>query len=437
MIYSLNLAIPNMGETYQASASLLNWVVNAFLLASAAFLLPFGRLADIVGRKKLFMLGLAISAVTCFICAVSWSIEWLIVFRIVQGVGAALGFSTAVAILTSVYPPEERGKVLGYNSAVVYFGLSLGPAVGGFLTFHWGWPSIFIFCGIIYLILFVLAVSLIKGEWKGPPGYKYDVPGAVIYVVGLIAFLYGLSSLQEFWVSWLVLLGGLLLILVFIRRVFRIENPLLPLRLLTRNRVFAFSSLATFANYSATFAIMFLMSLYLQSLLHHDTRIAGFVLLAQPVIMVIVSPFSGRLSDRVNPRIVSFIGMAITTMSLFLFAFIGLDTPMYLIVSNLAVCGVGFGLFASPNSNAVMGSVEKSSYGLASAALGSMRMIGQSLSMAVAALILSGFVGYVQLSLASPTLLLAGIRTTFAVFGVISFLGLLAIWRSRTTKSYQ
>jgi len=182
---------------------------------------------------------------------------------------------------------------------------------------------------------------------------------------------------------------------------------------------------------------MFLMSLYLQTVLHHDSRIAGFVLLAQPVIMVIVSPFSGRLSDHVNPRIVSFVGMSITTLSRFLFTLVGLDTPIYFIVSNLAVCGVGFGLFASPNSNAVMGSVEKSFYGLASAALGSMRMIGQSMSMAVAALILSGFVGFVQLSLAPPVILLTGIRTTFAVFGVISLLGLLAIWRSRTPKSSQ
>jgi len=426
---ALNLAIPNIGETFQASTSMLGWVVNSFILTSAAFLLPFGRLADIIGRKKIFLASLVLSAVTSLLCVITVSIELFIFFRILQGVSAAMGFSTAVAILTSAFPAAERGKVLGINSAAVYVGLSLGPVVGGFLTFNWGWVSIFIVGGIINLILFLLAVTQLKGEWVGSPGVPFDWQGSAVYIVGLVALLYGLSSLQEHWVFWLVMAGGLLLLVVFVRRELSVENPLLPLRRLLHNRVFAFSSLATLINYSATFAISFLLSIYLQSVLGFDSRVAGFILLVQPVLMVIVSPLSGRLSDRVNPNIVSSIGMFINMLSLFIFAFLSSDTQVYFILANLVLCGIGFGLFAPPNSNAVMGAVEKSMYGMAASAIGSMRMIGQSMSMAIAALILSGHVGSVQMSMASPHMLLTGIRVTFAVFGSICFLGTIAAWQ--------
>ena len=434
LMNALNLAIPNIGETYQASTAMLGWVVNSFLLTSAAFLLPFGRLADIVGRKKIFLASLLLSSVTSFLCVIATSIEVFIIFRVLQGISGAMGFGTVVAIMTSAYPAAERGKVLGFNAAAVYIGLSLGPVVGGFLTFNWGWVSIFIFGGISNLILFLLALMYLKGEWAGSPGAPFDWQGSAVYIIGLVAFLYGLSSLQEHWIFWLVLVCGLLLLVVFVRRELNVDNPLLPLRQLLRNRVFAFSSLATLINYSATFAISFLLSIYLQSVLGFDSRIAGFILLVQPVLMVIVSPLSGRLSDRVSPNIVSAIGMFINMSCLFIFAFLSSDTPVYFIVANLVLCGIGFGLFAPPNSNAVMGAVEKSMYGMAASAIGSMRMIGQSMSMAIAALILSGYVGSVQMSLAPPHLLLTGIRVAFAVFGCVCLLGTIAAWQREKPK---
>ena len=434
LLNALNLAIPNIGETFKASTLLLGWVVNSFLLSSAALLLPFGRLADIIGRKKLFVLGLLLSTISSFLCVIAGSIELFILFRVIQGISAAMGFSTAMALLTSAYPAGERGKVLGINTAVVYFGLTLGPVVGGFLTFHWGWRSIFAFVGAFYLIILILAVTQVKSEPAGAPGNKFDWEGSIVYIIGLTAFLYSLSSLQEHWVNWLILFAGLLLLIVFVRRGVKIEHPLLPIKMLIHNRVFAFSNLAALINYSATFATIFLLSIYLQSVLQYDSRTAGFILLAQTIVMVIVSLISGRLSDRLNPSRMSSLGMAFSMIALFIFAFISFDTSVYFIIGNLIIAGAGFGLFSSPNTNAIMGSVEKSMYGVASSTLGSMRMIGQSVSMTVAALVLNSFVGAAELSLAPPGLLLSGLKTAFAVFGIISFFGVVAaLQRERKT----
>ena len=432
---ALNLAIPQIAVTFGSETAEVAWVMNAFLLVAAGVMLPLGRLSDIIGRKKLFLPGLLIFSISSFLCAYAWSIEWLIVFRALQGVGSALIFGTAVAILISVFPPEERGKALGFISAVVYLGLSLGPAAGGFITYNWGWPAIFLISGAVNLIIFVLALTQLKGEWLGTPGEPFDWQGSILYFVGLAAFLYGLSSLHGHWAAWFIVLGGLLLLFLFVRRELSTDYPILPLHLLKKNRMFAYSNLVALLSYIANFAPLFLMSLYLQSVLNFDPRRAGFMLLIQPIVMVIISPFAGRLSDRKNPHSVSLLGMIICTLSLSLFIFIGLNTPIYFTAANLVLLGVGFGLFATPNNNAIMGSIEKKYYGMAASSLGSMRLSGQSISMALATLALGHFVGSVELALAPPDRLAAGIRVSFAVFAIVCTFGVIvAIKRNKIGK---
>ena len=426
---AIYLAIPDIGIAYQASTLLLSWVLVSYLLASAVFLLPFGRLADIIGYKKLFILGHLLSFISSFLGAYAWSIQWLIIFRVIHGISAALVFSTAMAILTSVFPPEARGKALGINAATVYLGLSFSPVVGGFLTYKWGWASIFILSGILWLTIFLLTLTKLKGEWVGSPDDSFDWKGSTLYIIGLSAFLYGLSSLHWHWTSWLSILAGLLFLVIFIRHELRIDSPLLPLQLLKENRTFTYFNLAALINYAATFAIILLLSLYLQSLLHLDSKTTGLILLSQPIIMTAVSPFAGYLSDRMDAKKISSWGMIICMMSLFFFSFINLNTPAYLIVANLILSGIGFGLFASPNNNVIMSSVEKRFYGMASSTLASMRLIGMSISMALATLILDNYVGNVQLSAASPDQLLTGIRTAFAIFTLVCLSGVIATWQ--------
>ena len=433
---ALNLAVPQIAETFGADASAAGWVITSFFLVAAGVMLPFGRLADIIGRKKLFIPGLLISSVFSFLGAYAPSLGWLIAFRSLQGIGSALIFGTAVAILTSVFPPEERGKVLGINSAILYLGLSLGPAAGGFLIYNWGWTSIFLFSGVVTLIIFVLALFRLKGEWVGSPGEPFDLRGSILYTVGLGAFLYGLSSLHSHLGARFIALGGLLLLLLFARHELRTDYPILPLNLLKKNRMFAYSNAVAFLSYVANFAPLFLMSLYLQSVLHFDARSAGFMLLIQPIIMVVVSPLAGRLSDRINPGSVSLIGMIICALSLCLFIIVGPYTQIFFTAANLALLGGGFGLFATPNSNAIIGSIDKKYYGMASSSLGSMRLCGQSISMALVTLVLGHFVGSVELSLAPPAQLAAGIRMSFAVLAGVCIFGVfVAIKRNRLNKT--
>ncbi|HHX51691.1 MAG TPA: MFS transporter, partial [Clostridia bacterium] len=394
---AINLAIPSIGEDFHTSAYFLGWVVTSYLLASAAFLVPAGRLADLIGRKKVFVTGIAVFSVFSFFCGYAGSIETFIIYRILQGIGSSMIFGTGTAILTSVFSPQERGKVLGINVAAVYIGLSLGPVLGGFLNHRLGWQSIFFFNFVLGVFVFFLILSRLKGEWMGADQEKFDVFGSFLYSSGLITFMYGLSSFTStHWAKYL-LVSGIAILVVFVSYETRIKHPLLDLSLLIRNITFAFSNIAAFINYSATFAVSFLLSIYLQLVKGYDSQMAGFILLAQPLVMALLSPFAGALSDRVEPRKVASLGMGITSLALLALCFITGDTPIWLVMINLVFMGSGFALFSSPNTNAVMGSVEKGVYGVASSILGTMRLVGQTVSMAVVTLMISLFVGNMEM----------------------------------------
>lgn len=426
MSNSINLAIPAIGEEFQTSALLLSWVVSSYLLASAAFLVPMGRLADIVGRKKVFATGVFLFALFSLLCGLAGSIQAFLIYRVLQGIGSAMIFGTNMAILTSVFPPQERGKAIGINSASVYLGLSLGPVLGGFLNHRFGWQSIFLFITVWALIAFLVIVFKLKSEWLGAGQEKYDGLGAVLYFLGIVSFMYGLSSFTS--VSWApyALITGVLILGFFIYYETKAVNPLMDIKLFSNNVAFAFSNLAAFINYSATFAATFLLSLYLQSVRGYDSQVSGLILLAQPMVMAALSPMAGSLSDRVEPRKVASLGMTITSVSLFVFWFLGSDTPIPLVMANLLFMGAGFALFASPNTNAVMSSVTREVYGLASSTLGTMRLVGQSVSMAIVTLLMSLFIGNVELEFASQAALIQCAKVSFLVFSVLCLMGIFA-----------
>lgn len=428
MASSINLAIPSIGGEFQTSAVALGWVVTSYLLASAAFLVPTGRLADIIGRKKVFVTGIALFGIFSFLCGLAGSIEALILYRILQGIGSAMIFGTNIAILTSVFPPQERGKVLGINVAAVYIGLSMGPVLGGFLTHRFSWHAIFYFSAILATIGFFVILFKLDGEWYGTKGEKYDGIGALLYALGLIGFMYGLSSFTtNEWAKYILALGLAVLVLFAFYET-RVKYPLLDLKLFATNITFAFSNLAALINYSATFAVTFLLSLYLQSARGYDSQTAGFIMLIQPVVMALLSPLAGTLSDRIEPRKVASLGMGITVVSLFAFWFIGADTPILLVMGNLLFMGAGFALFSSPNTNAVMGSVSKEVYGLASSTIGTMRLIGQAVSMAVVTLMIAVYIGNIELEFATVESLIKTTKVSFIVFTFVCFLGIFASW---------
>lgn len=423
---SINVALPAIGHDLHLTPVALSWVASAFILASAVCLVPFGHLADRLGRRRVFLAGMMAFATLTLACGFAPSGPVLILLRVLQGIGAAAVFGTGLAILTSVYPAGERGRVLGLNAAAVYAGLSLGPFVGGVLTERWGWPSIFFVSAPIGCATVAVAWRGLRGEWKGETGGSFDGIGAVLYGVALVALMSGLSRVPAA-TGFVLIAGSLVAFAAFVAWERRVAHPVLNVGLLASNQVFARSNLAALINYSANFATTFLLSLYLQYVRGLSPGRAGLVLLTQSVVMAAVSPAAGLLSDRWEPRIVASIGMGLSVAGLAWLCLLGPDTPITAIVVALVVLGAGFGLFSSPNTNAVMGAVEKRHYGAASATLGTMRLVGQMLSLGVAAAALAAFVGREAITAARPAEFLAGLHLAFVIF---TGLGAAGIWAS-------
>jgi EmrB/QacA subfamily drug resistance transporter len=420
-----NVALPAIGREMRLDAVALSWVATAYLLSAAVFLVPFGKLADIHGRKRVFVGGLAVYAATSVVCAAASSFPVLVAGRVAQGLGGGMVFGTSVALVTSIFPPGRRGFALGVNVAAVYLGLSLGPPLGGVLTQQLGWRSVFLANVVMGAVAAALAGRGIPGEWRETPDDRLDGTGTVLYGLGLSALMYGLGRLPS--AAGASLVGfGVATLAGFVAWERRAAHPLLDMALFAGNRVFAFSNLAALINYAATFAVGFLLSLYLQSVRGLGAQAAGGLLAAQPLVMAALSPFAGRLSDRVDPRVVASSGMGLIAIGLGLLALVGPATPVAFLVACLVLLGAGFGLFSSPNTNAVMGSVEKRSYGVASATLATMRLVGQMLSMGMASLVLALFVGREAVGPEQAARFVAGMRAAFVLFALLCVAGVFA-----------
>jgi EmrB/QacA subfamily drug resistance transporter len=427
-VSSVNIALPSIGKEFKMDAISLEWVSTAYLLASAMFLIPFGRVADIYGRKKLFTIGTITFTGASFSMLVCRSGMMLICLRIVQGIGSAMIYGTGTALLTSVFSAQERGRVLGISVAATYLGLSLGPFLGGLLTLHFGWRSIFGVNVPLGLMIIALASFRLRREWAEAKGERFDLTGSIIYCLGLIAIMYGFSSfaLLPAMVSAGLILAGGFAIFAFLQWEIRVRNPVLNINLFTGNRAFTFSNLAALINYSATFAITFFLSLYLQYIKELNPESAGRILVFQPIVMAICSPFAGRLSDRIEPRIVASVGMALTALGLFLLIFLHENTTLEFIIADLILLGLGFALFSSPNTNAVMSSVEKSLYGVASGTLGTMRLTGQMFSMGIAMLVFAIHIGHTQITPEYYPVFLRSMRSAFIFFTALCSGGIFA-----------
>ena len=428
-----NIALPSIGEDFSANAVTLSWVATSFLLSAAVFLAPFGRLADIIGRKKIFNWGLAITAASSVFCAFSFRIETLILWRIIQGIGSSMMFGTAMAIITSVFPKEKRGRALGIVVSSVYAGLTLGPFLGGFITKWWGWQGIFLAIVPFALISFLFSILFLKQEWADARGEKFDWEGSIIYALAIVTLMYGFGKLPRFEgiIFSIIGIAGLVVFILFEKRQI---YPVINIQLFQKNRVFAFSNYAALINYSATFAIGFLLSLYLQYIKGLNPQETGLVLVAQPLLMTVFSPLSGKLSDKMDAGKIASIGMALISTGLFIIAFIGKDTEIKYIVPVLIVFGIGYALFSSPNSNAIMSSVEKKYYGIASGTIGTMRLIGQMSSMGIAMMIFSIFLGKEKINPSNYTEFIFSIRTAFLIFAVLCFIGVFFSLARRNTK---
>jgi EmrB/QacA subfamily drug resistance transporter len=421
---AVNIALPSIGEEFGMDAVSLSWIATAYLLASAVFLVPFGKISDIYGRKKIFTYGICVFSLSSLIMALVPSAGLLILGRIIQGFGSAMIFGTGVAMLTGVFPVNERGKVLGMYITSVYIGLSSGPLLGGLLTGYLGWRSIFLVNVPIGILVVYLILTRLPGEWAECKGERFDLSGSLLYGCSLVVFMYGLSLLPSYIGA--ALIGcGFLLFAVFAWYESGVSFPVLDLKLFIGNRVFLFSNLAALINYSSTYAVTFLLSLDLQYTKGFSASQAGLILIAQPLVMALFSTLSGRLSDRIQPGKVASAGMGITAVGLFLLTFLSDATPIWYIVLCLLILGMGFGFFTSPNTNAVMSSVQKQRYGVASGLLATMRLLGQMLSMGFAMMLFALYLGPVQITPALYPAFISCLQTGFIFFTILCILGII------------
>lgn len=421
---ALNLSIPDIGQQFGVSAQLVGWLITGYTLAVAAISVPMGRLADITCRKTVLVAGTAVFTVCCIAAVFSISLMMLLILRIVQGIGAAMIFSTNTAVLLSAFPGTMRGRVIGYSIAATYGGLSAGPVIGGILNQNLGWQSIFVLTGFLSLVSLAAAVWKLPKERAENSGHSMDLPGNLLYVIFIVLLMYGLSEIGTRPLPLVLAAIGLTFGAVFVWRELKADEPAVNLSMFRKNIGYACSNLSALLNYGATFAVSYLISIYLQVVMGYSSQTAGMIMIAQPLIMAVLSPVTGRFSDKISPFKMSSVGMALCAAGAALFVFLHTDTSLVLILTALVITGMGFSLFSSPNTNAVMSCVEQADYGVASSILATMRSIGNTLSMVIVTIVVNRFLRGVPLADAQPEVLVQVIRISFIVFTAICIAGI-------------
>ena len=382
----VSVSMPSISDALQMDYAQTLWVPTAYLVTIASILLIIGRVSDIFGKKKIYISGFAIFAVGSLLCSLAQSGEQLISFRVIQGIGASFIMTSGTALVSAAFPPGEQGRALGLNVMAVYLGLAIGPPLGGILTQSFGWHSIFLVNVPIAIITIALAVWKLNECEILDKKVSFDISGAIAFAVGLITILLGLTlGNTDGWLSANVLILVIISIVSFVMFI-RIEqkkgeNGLFDLRLFTKNRLFAAANFSAFLNYTAYYGSTFVISFYLQRVLGIDIGTTGLILLAMPLIMCIISPISGSLSDKVGSRTLATLGMIIMAVGLFLISTLDMNTSIAIVVIYLVILGIGMGMFSSPNTSAVMKSVRKDKTGVASGMLSTMRTVGQSPSL--------------------------------------------------------
>lgn len=422
---AINIALPDIAKSLSMSTIGISWVGMIFLLSSAVLLVPAGKIADMKGIKRMFLWGNIIVTTGSAICAVSFSPAVLLFGRLVQGIGASLMFGTGMAIVTSAFPPQSRGKAIGLVVSSTYLGLTTAPVIGGFLTQYLGWRSLFYIPIPFTVLVIIMSIKTLKNDWAAASNERFDWKGSLVYILFMSVLMYGFTRLPHP-AAIAAVVVGVAGIVWFIRMQNRIEYPVINIKMFKENRIFAFSNMAALINYAATFAISFLLSLYLQYIKGLSPRDAGLLLITQPIFMTLFASVSGRLSDRYNAGVIASVGMSVIVVGLLMMYGIDGNTSNHYLIAALVVLGIGFGIFSSPNTNAIMSSVQKSQLGIASATVSTMRLTGQMLSMGIATMILQIYLGASSNIPEQPDAFVHSMHTSFLLFAILCTLGVFA-----------
>lgn len=435
----LNVAIPVIGAEFNSSATSLGWVVNAFTMGVLVLMLPLGRLADLTSKRVILIVGLFLFGILNVAASFSTSLGMVILFRVLQAAGAAAMFATSQAILVDAVPAEKRGRALGMSVGAVYAGLAVGPLLGGLITHYMDWRWIFAFAGFLGTLTAV--VTLLKLPKKTEPKRegkliaKMDPAGIALYMVGALALSFGFNMVSNKLWPFLVMGGGLAALVGFVIRENHAKDPLISMNLFKGKWNFLCLNITALLNYAATFALNYLLAIYLQLAMGFGPDKAGLVLIVTPVVQTFVTLIAGRLSDRKSPYMLASFGMSLCALGLISFVFIGENTSLWHIVANLACLGVGFGFFSSPNTNAIMSLSPPQDRAIVSSLIATMRNLGMTFSMCIITVITNASLGATIIDEAPVNLIVGVMRTSFTIFSIMCVFGvLISIRRKAKTR---
>ncbi len=422
-----NIALPVIGTTFKTNVASLEWVVTIYLLVISSALLSFGRLGDLRGHKTVYLVGFIFFIVFSALCGLAPSVPALIAFRAVQALGGAMLSSNAPAILTKSFPGSQRGQALGLQATMTYLGLTVGPSLGGWLTDQFSWRAVFYINVPVGLAALWFGWRTIQNDHHRETTERFDLLGAATFTTGLIALLLVLNQGQAWgWTSPAILAcaaAALLLLTIFLILESRVLSPMLDLSLF-RKRVFSLSVFSAVINYVCLYTILFLMPFYLIDGRLLNPAQAGLLLTAQPIVMAIVAPISGTLSDRIGARLPGMLGMAILAAGLFLLSRLDFSSAFSRVTLALALVGLGTGVFISPNNSALLGSAPRHRQGIAAGMLATARNFGMVLGVGFAGAVFTT-VQAANLAAGAGTALMRGFQVTFLIAAIISAAGVL------------
>ena len=390
------IGVPAIANDFAMNNVIQNWIPTIFFLAMAVFTVPAGQISGKFGVKKSLLVGVVIFLIGSVGAVLSFSTESFMLFRIIQGASVALVNVSGMAMVVAAVKPQNRGKALGFTVTGIYLATSLSPVICGFLVYNLGWRSIF-YAVIPFLVLcIILMIVKVPQDWKTYEHDSIDKVGSILYAIGIMLFIYGFTNLVN-QTGVLFTVAGIIFLIVFGAWELRQTSPVFNINLF-KNTKFTSSNIAALCSYLAIMVVTTILNYHFQYVRGWNAQLAGLILIVTPIIMAIIAPNSGKLSDRIHPQKLAAIGMAIATVALLILTFLTNETPVYVVVVAMILQGIGMGLFSSPNMNAIMSSVPPKDAPTASASQATMRTIGQTMSLGMLTLVFAWVMGSLPLS---------------------------------------
>lgn len=437
----VNISMPTLVKAFDTTFATIQWVALSYLLVITSMMLGIARLADMTGKKKLYMTGLVLFTLGSLLCGLSPGVGWLIGFRALQGSGAVMMTALGAAIITEIFPPHERGRALGISGGAVSVGIALGPMLGGVLIGTLGWQSVFLVNVPVGIITFLIVWQLIPPSMQGDPDQRFDYVGALIMLVTLACYALGTTLGQDIGFGNPLVLVLLIIagsgLGMFLLTESRVRQPMIDLGMF-RNLLFSLNLLMGFLMF-IMIAGLFIMPFFLELVEGYPTEQVGLMMATFPVAMGLFAPLSGTLSDRFGSRVISLIGSIIVIIGCLLTSTLHQDITVLGYILRIAPLGIGVGMFNSPNNSAIMGAAPRDRLGVASGLMALSRTLGQLSGLPLIGALFTALVMAhsdlapgVDVTAAPAHALVSGVNGSFRVMAAIIFLAtvlaVIALW---------